>query len=200
MKLPESLAPRLAGAQLEALRTFSALLEAGAIPLGLVARSDRGRTWDRHVVDSVRAAAVFEDRDRSAVDIGSGAGLPGIPLAIALPDRRFSLVESRARRVAFLELAVERLALRNVVVHRARVEDIVDRFSVATARAFAGVEASWAAAHGLLGPGGKLVYFAGGGLDPLARARAAVAPEPPVEVRLDPVLETASPLVIMVRG
>ena len=201
MKRETLLGQILIGGQVEALRAFAELLEERAIPLGLISEADRGRVFERHVLDCVRAAVSFTEGDVSAVDIGSGAGLPGIPLAVARPRCGFSLVEPKARRAGFLELAVERLGLGNVRVVRARAGEVEDRFDVATGRAFGDLEATWAAAHPLLRPGGRLIYFAGGGLsDPLARARRVRRPEPPAHVRVDPVLETSSPLVIMVRG
>src|SRR5207244_13100906 len=94
------------------------------VDLGAVAEADRDTMWERHVLDSLRAAPIFEPLDESAYDLGSGAGLPGIPLAIARPDMHFSLVESRWRRVAWLELVTEELSLSNVQVLARRLEDV----------------------------------------------------------------------------
>jgi 16S rRNA (guanine527-N7)-methyltransferase len=136
-----------------------------------------------------------------AYDLGSGAGLPGIVLACALPDRRFRLVEPRRRAAAFLELAVERLALANVEILLARAEDLEDPADVVSARAFAPLDRAWAAAWRLLGSGGRLVYFAGEGMrDPAARAWSIVSPEPPAEVELIERVDSGAPLVIMSRG
>jgi 16S rRNA (guanine527-N7)-methyltransferase len=99
--------------------------------------------------------------DRSAIDIGSGAGLPGIPLAIALPTVRFALIEPKRRRAAFLELAAESLELENVSV----VPDSASQTSLTTdlclARALASPAASWDTASSLLSECGRLVYWAG---------------------------------------
>jgi 16S rRNA (guanine527-N7)-methyltransferase len=181
------------------LGAYASLLEERAIPMGLVAESDRGRLWERHIEDCLRATAAFRPEDRSAYDLGSGAGLPGIVLACALPDRRFRLIEPRRRAVAFLELAVGELGLSNVEILKARVEEVREPTDVVTARAFAPLDRTWAAARPLLRSGGRLVYFAGSGLDdPEGSARALS--EPPHEVEVIDPLASGAPLVIMSRG
>jgi 16S rRNA (guanine527-N7)-methyltransferase len=144
-----------------ALKAYEALLAEKAIPLGLVAASDRDRIWDRHIADSLRALAVLGEGDRSLLDLGSGAGLPGLPIAIARPSARISLIESRLRRVSFLEMVVDRLGLSNVDVVMGRAETISVSADVCFARAFAIAADCWRIAERLLEPGGVLVYWAG---------------------------------------
>jgi 16S rRNA (guanine527-N7)-methyltransferase len=183
------------------LRSYADLLVQRAIPTGLVAEADRDRVWERHIEDCLRATAAFRPGDRVAYDLGSGAGLPGIVLACALPDCTFRLVEPRRRAAAFLELAVERLSLANVEILIARAEELEEPADIVTARAFAPLARAWAAAWRLLGPGGRLVYFAGEGMtDPAARARSTVSPEPPAEVEVIERVDSGAPLVIMSRG
>jgi 16S rRNA (guanine527-N7)-methyltransferase len=179
----------------DALEAYARLLLERAIPMGLVAESDRERIVERHVVDSLRAARLFRPEDRLACDIGSGAGLPGIVLAVALPGCRFRLIEPKKRAAAFLELAIDRMGLRNVDVVTQRVEEVTEASDVATARAFGPPERAWEAAFGLLRPGGRLIYFAGKRFED----RQIVKPEPPAEVRLETVIEKRTPLAIMVR-
>jgi 16S rRNA (guanine527-N7)-methyltransferase len=158
-ELGVQLTPR-AGEQLEA---FAELLLERAVPLGMIARADADRIGDRHILDSLRAAPFLQESDAGeVVDLGSGAGLPGVPLAIAVSEVRFTLAESRSRRAAFLELAVERLGLGNVTIHPDRVESLPPRaFDVATARAFAAPASAWGSAARVLRPGGSMVLFAG---------------------------------------
>ena len=164
----------------------------------MLANSDRHRIWERHIEDCLRATVAFRTEDRVAYDLGSGAGLPGIVLACALPDRWFRLTEPRRKAVAFLELAIERLGLANVEILRVRAEDLDELADVVTARAFAPPEHAWAAASRLLRPGGRLVYFAGARLqDPVAFARTF--PEPPAEVEAVGAVDSPAPLVIMSR-
>jgi len=145
------------------LETFTSMLLERAIPLGMVGRQDAGRIVPRHVVDSLRAAPVLQRLGAGrVVDLGSGAGLPGLPLAAVLPAVQFTLAEARSKRAAFLELCVERLGLHNTIVHAGRAEDLpAGSFDAATARAFATPVAAWDTARPLLRPGGGLVLFAG---------------------------------------
>src|SRR4051794_33939220 len=111
--------------QLEALAAYVEALERVAVPRGMVAPSDAGRLWDRHVLDSLRAVPELLAKG-SGADIGSGAGLPGIPLAVALPEARWALIERRRNRAAFLEAVVDDVALGNVevIVGRAATEPV----------------------------------------------------------------------------
>jgi 16S rRNA (guanine527-N7)-methyltransferase len=184
----------------ESLRRFEELLRDHAVPLGLVAEGDATRLYERHLLDSLRAAKAFGPEDRFAVDIGSGAGLPGIVLACALPDRSFRLVERKRRAAAFLELAVDRLGLSNVDVVIRRAEEVHLQADVATARAFAPLERTWATAVPLLRPGGRLLYFVGERLsDPAGAARGIHRPEPPAAVDLLRGIDSFTPIVIMAR-
>lgn len=184
----------------ERLLLYEGLLRQRAVPVGLVAESDAARIYERHVLDCLRASAAFRSEDRTAYDLGSGAGLPGIVLACALPRCRFLLVEAKRRAVGFLELVVDRLRLDNAEILARRVEDLDGPADVATARAFAPLERAWAASWRLLRPGGRLVYFAGSGLGhPYDAARALSDPEPPGDVEVLSQVESAAPLVIMSR-
>jgi 16S rRNA (guanine527-N7)-methyltransferase len=147
----------------ERLTAYSALLVERAVPLGMISRQDADRIELRHVVDSLRALPVLRALgSRTIVDLGSGAGLPGVPLAIALADALFTLAEARSKRAAFLELVVERLGLRNATVHVGKAEALRGRtFDTATSRAFAGLDEAWRVARPLLRLDGALVVFAG---------------------------------------
>jgi 16S rRNA (guanine527-N7)-methyltransferase len=180
--------------QASRLTRFEELLADRAIPLGVVSASDANRIRERHILDSLRAAPVVEDADLAA-DLGSGAGLPGLVVAIALPRLRMLLVERRPRRAALLELAVDELGVSNATVFAGRVAEMPGPVDVALARAFAPLDEAWAQARGILRPGGRLVYFAGG------ETTAPVTPEGSeiLEVLRTPVLESAGALVIMTR-
>lgn len=190
----------LPGASGERLARFTRLLEERAASLGLVARSDSGRMYERHVLDSLRAAALLRRTDALAYDLGSGAGLPGVVLAATAPWCRVVLIEPRRIRVGFLEMALELLDLPNAHIATVRAESVEKPADLATARAFAPLEKSWQVAGPLLRPGGRLVYFAGEGMsDPLASARAAAHRHLPATVAVAKVLATSPPLVIMAR-
>jgi 16S rRNA (guanine527-N7)-methyltransferase len=179
--------------QVSRLARYEELLAARAIPLGVVSPSDATRIRERHILDSLRAAPVVEGADLAA-DLGSGAGLPGVVVAIALPRLRMLLVERRPRRAALLELAVEELGVANATVLAGRVAEMPGPVDVALARAFAPLDEAWAQARGILRPGGRLVYFAGDTTAPVAPEGSAI-----LEVLRTPVLESAGALVIMTR-
>jgi 16S rRNA (guanine527-N7)-methyltransferase len=180
--------------QASRLIRFEQLLADRAIPLGVVSRSDESRIRERHILDSLRAAPVVEGSDLAA-DLGSGAGLPGVVVAITLPGLRMLLVERRPRRAALLELAVDELAVSNATVFAGRVAEMPARVDVALARAFAPLDQAWAQARGILGPGGRLVYFAGAGTTIPAAPEGSVI----LDVLHTPVLESSGALVIMTR-
>jgi 16S rRNA (guanine527-N7)-methyltransferase len=152
---------RLGAAALQKLQDYGRLLSEQGVRTGVVAAGDGARIWDRHVLDSLRALDCIRPDDVDIADLGSGGGLPGIPLAIARPDLALVLVEPRLRRVAFLEMVVESLSLRNVRIFPGRVELVQDAVDLCVARAFGSLERSWEAASLLLRPYGALVYFAG---------------------------------------
>src|SRR5262245_9565503 len=86
------------------LLAFEQLLRERAVPLGLISQADSNRIRERHILDSLRAVPLLEGMARAkVVDLGSGAGLPGVPLAIVLPESSFVLAESRSKRAGFLE-------------------------------------------------------------------------------------------------
>jgi 16S rRNA (guanine527-N7)-methyltransferase len=126
------------GSRLDLAEAYVALLADTGISHGLIGPREAPRLWDRHVLNSAVVQSVFAEGARVA-DIGSGAGLPGIPLAIARPDLRVVLVEPLLRRTVWLTTAVEELGLTNVEVHRGRAESLwgVERFRHVTARAVA---------------------------------------------------------------
>jgi 16S rRNA (guanine527-N7)-methyltransferase len=156
-----AVAPALTEGQFRLLRSYEALLREHSAALGLISPGDIADLWDRHIMDSLRALACLEEGDRSLADVGSGAGLPGIPVAIARPRCSVALIEPRARRVAFLELAAERLRLPNVRVVVGRAQDVTLGADVAFARALANPARAWALARPCVRPGGRVAYFGG---------------------------------------
>jgi 16S rRNA (guanine(527)-N(7))-methyltransferase RsmG len=176
---------------------FERLLAERAVPLGAVARPDVARIRERHILDSLRAAPLVRGAER-VYDLGSGAGLPGIVVAIALPQVRMVLVDRRASRAAFLELAIEELALPNARVFAGPVEEVAARADACLARAFAPLQRSWEAAERVLGPGGRLVYFGGRELGEEGSIDVPAGAVLEAVIRT-PVLESAGPLVIMAR-
>ncbi len=133
-----------------------------------------------HLADSLVALKLPEVRGAGSIaDIGSGAGLPGLPLAIALPAATVSLVESNARKCSFIERATAACGLTNTSIVRARAEtwpEGLGRFDVVTARALAPLDVAAEYAAPLLRLGGTLVAWRGR-RDAEAEAAAARAAE-----------------------
>jgi 16S rRNA (guanine527-N7)-methyltransferase len=169
---PPSAAAALFGPALPAAVRYAGLLAGPGVERGLIGPSEAARIWDRHLLNCAVVAALVPDRCVLA-DLGSGAGLPGIVLALLRPESEVLLVESTARRAAFLSECVTDLALPNVQVLRGRAEDLAGEVAadVVTARAVAplGRLAGWAV--GLCRPGGTVLAIKGAG----ARAEAAAA-------------------------
>lgn len=149
------------GAGLEAAVRYVELLSTAGIQRGLLGPREVPRLWERHVLNSAVVESLLPS-GTDLVDVGSGAGLPGIPLALARPDLRVTLLEPLERRATFLREVVEALGLAHVQVVRGRAEDADrGRWAVAVARAVAPMErlARWALP--LVTPGGRLLALKG---------------------------------------
>jgi 16S rRNA (guanine527-N7)-methyltransferase len=120
------------------LERYAGLLATEGVLRGLIGPREVPRLWDRHMLNCALLAPLIPEGS-SVADLGSGAGLPGLVLAIARPDLRVTLVEPMARRVAFLDEARAELGLDSVEVRRTRAEQWAEgtRFDVVTARALA---------------------------------------------------------------
>ena len=184
--------------QIDRLLRYERLLGTRAVEMGLIAEGDAHQIRQRHLLDCLRAAPLTAGA-ADVVDLGSGAGLPGLVIAVARPDLRVGLVDSRQRRIAFLELAIEELELTNATPHAARAESLTTPVDVCLARAFAPAARAWEIGSRLLRPGGRLVYFAGRGRDPEAAIGGLPSDARILDVLDTPVLESAGPLVIMAR-
>lgn len=111
------------------LTEFGLLVHEEALQHSVIASGDRSRIYSRHVLDSLNPVTLFHVPPRSLLDVGSGGGFPGIPLAIAWPGTQITLLESRKKRAGFLEKAVRELGLRNVTVICARLEEFGSAWS-----------------------------------------------------------------------
>jgi 16S rRNA (guanine527-N7)-methyltransferase len=149
-----------------------AWVEALVATPGLTAIDDFEEGWREHVERSLAAAEAIRRFDGPIVDVGSGGGSPGIPLATAFPEREVTLLESQERKVAHLERFAE--AFPNVRVARGRAEEHeTDKYSVAVARALAAppVAAEWCLP--LVAAGGAVVLYVGPTADPEQVQRVA---------------------------
>ena len=157
-----AVARELFGDRFALVERYARLLAGPGIERGLIGPGEVSRLWSRHILNCAVVTELIP-RQCSLVDIGSGAGLPGIVLAIALEDVGVTLLEPMLRRSAFLSECVAQLELANAVVCRARAEDVAGTVSadVVTARAVAPLRrlAGWA--MGLAKPGGTILALKG---------------------------------------
>lgn len=164
--LPAPSAPPAAGVvfgpRLALAERFAAILADTGVSHGLIGPREVPILWDRHILNCAVAHEAFPE-GVSVVDVGSGAGLPGLALAIARPDLHLHLVEPMLRRTAWLSTTIAELGLENCTVHRGRAEEFDGRLTApyATARAVARIDklARWT--FPLLADGGTLVALKG---------------------------------------
>lgn len=149
-------AEQVFGPQFAAARRYADLLCTQGVLRGLIGPREPGRIWTRHLLNSA-ALAAFVPADSVVVDLGSGAGLPGIPIALVRTDLRMTLLEPLARRMSFLEEARALLGL-DVALLRARAEEAeLAPADVVVARAVAPLARLIELATPLLRPGGLLL-------------------------------------------
>ena len=167
---PPPEAERVLGSALPVLRRYADLLAGDGVTRGVIGPREAGRLWERHLLNCAVVADLLPQL-ATVLDLGSGAGLPGMVLAACRPDASVTLVEPLARRIQFLEVVVTELALANVTLQRARAEELAGRLTadVVTARAVAPLSRVLEIGWPLVGRGGQLLAFKG------RRARAEVA-------------------------
>lgn len=158
-----SAAATVFGEQLDLGRAFTTNLATHGEELGLIGPLELPRLWTRHVLNCAIVAPLL--RPGLVGDVGSGAGLPGLVLAIARPDVNFVLIEPMERRVAWLTSQVQELGLSNVEILRARAEETKREgsFDQVTARAVSALRTLLPLTAPLLKPGGELVLMKGAG-------------------------------------
>jgi 16S rRNA (guanine527-N7)-methyltransferase len=163
-----SAAPRGAdaffGAGLERAQRYAEILAGAGVERGLIGPREVERVWDRHILNSAAVAELL-DPDERVADIGSGAGLPGIPLALARPDLRVTLIEPLLRRSEFLREVIDELGIDATVV-RGRAEELtvrqrVGEMDAVVSRAVASLDKLTKWSLPLLRPGGRMLAIKG---------------------------------------
>ena len=139
------------------IERYAEFLGTVGIERGLVGPREGDKIWERHIFNSLPVISLIPEGS-SIVDIGSGAGLPGIPIALARPDLKVSLIEPLQRRVDFLKEAVEGL---EILVLRGRAQDFTLKADFVTARAVAPLEKLKSISWHLVKKGGALLAIKG---------------------------------------
>jgi 16S rRNA (guanine527-N7)-methyltransferase len=209
VELPAGLAAvasRVFGERLDLAERYAAILAGAGVERGLIGPRETPRLWDRHLLNCAVVGELIPPGTR-VLDVGSGAGLPGIVLAVARPDLEVTLLEPLARRATFLDEVVRELGLSTVTVVRGRAEEQASRlrFPVVTARAVAPLDrlARWCLP--LTESGGRLLALKGSSAsEELAEHAAAVSRlggrEPSVVRCGEGVVEQPTTVVSVIRG
>jgi 16S rRNA (guanine527-N7)-methyltransferase len=169
-----SAAATLFGDRIDLARQFTADLAAHGEELGLIGPLEMARLWTRHILNSALLAPLI--KPGRVGDIGSGAGLPGLVLAIARPDAQFILIEPMERRVDWLRRESEALGLDNVEVVRARAEEakLSPWLDQATARAVSALSKLIPLTVPLVRSGGELLFLKGASVEAEIEAASKV--------------------------
>jgi len=160
----------LTTAQVDQLRIYLDTLQLWNRKLALVSQHQAAQIVDKHIADSLFAAGRCGGTD-AVIDLGSGAGFPGLPIAIARPNARVSLVEARGKKASFLEEACRVAVIRNASICHARIEAIAEddahcgRYEIVTARALTSLAEFLAMARPFLRPGGRAIAMRSLGQD-----------------------------------
>src|ERR1700761_657566 len=159
---PPAVAAQLFGPALPQALEFASLLATDGVERGLLGPREVPRLWERHLLNCAVVAELLPD-GADVVDVGSGAGLPGIVLALLRPATRITLLEPMLRRTVFLEECVARLDLPRVTVRRGRAEDLAGQIGadVATSRAVAPLERLIPLSVGVIRAGGTILAIKG---------------------------------------
>lgn len=171
-----AVAATLFGDRIEVARSFTNELARRGEELGLIGPLELTRLWTRHILNSVLVAPLLE-AGAAVGDVGSGAGLPGLVLAIARPDVSMTLIEPMERRCEWLRNEADRLGVENVTVVRARAEDVADDLVLdqVTARAVSALSKLIPLTVPLVRSGGQLILMKGARVDDeVATARKVI--------------------------
>jgi 16S rRNA (guanine527-N7)-methyltransferase len=159
--MPSHIAREVYGAQFPLINRYVDILGSTGVEWGLLGPREADRLWERHILNSAALSGLIT-QDGKVADVGSGAGLPGIPLAILRPDIRMTLIEPLLRRSTFLAETVDTLGIADrVEVVRSRAEDHQRRYDVVVSRALAPLDRLIGWCNPLRAPGGVILALKG---------------------------------------
>ncbi len=154
----------LSNEKIELIHRYIKLLTEYNQKFNLISKHTVDDILDRHIIDSLQLTKYIDNNATKIADLGSGAGLPGIVLAIALDNIDFYLVESNGKKASFLKAVVKELGLLNVNVVNDRIETLQDKgmcFNIITARALASLDVLWGMSANILENNGYTLFLKG---------------------------------------
>ena len=166
----------LTPAQEQQLLRYASWLTEEAIPAGGLGPREADRLWPRHIADSLTFAVAWEDSPEEILDVGTGVGLPGIPLAILFPDTMVTLLDRGGRRIRLLHRAVRMLNLPNVVIAQGDAFAVADEWGGLTFRGSIPPPEAIGLTNRLLIPGSRAVLGLSTRPERPERSRDLVAP------------------------
>lgn len=158
--------PDLTADQSQKITSLSEIYEDWNSKINVISRKDMDSFYEHHVLHSLGIAKVCQFESGSQVlDVGTGGGFPGIPLAILFPDVKFHLVDSIAKKIKVVDSAVAALELKNVTTQQSRVEDLNSQYDYTVSRAVARMISFYRWVHKQVKSGGSILYLKGGDLE-----------------------------------
>ena len=155
--------PDLTASQYQEIAELGEIYRDWNSKINVISRKDMDHFYERHVLHSLGIAKVYQFEAGSHVlDVGTGGGFPGIPLAILFPEVQFHLVDSIAKKIKVVNSAVTALNLKNVTTQQTRVEDLHEQYDYAVSRAVARMISFYRWVHKQVKSGGSILYLKGG--------------------------------------
>ena len=174
---PPEIAATVFGPEFARARRYADILATRGVEWGVIGPREMPRLWDRHLLNCAVLTELIDADCRTLADIGSGAGLPGVVLAMLLPDVRVTLIEPLERRVKFLTECLTELDVPNATVMRSRAEELTGKVAadVVTARAVAPLDRLAPLALGVARRGGTVLAIKGSSAaDELSQAKSVL--------------------------
>ena len=155
--------PNLSSKQKEQFEQLQSLYIDWNSKINVISRKDLENFYTRHVLHSLGIAKIKEfEQNSKIVDVGTGGGFPGIPLAIMFPDSRFHLVDSIAKKISVVKAIAKDVGLDNLSAEQSRIEDLSLQQDYVVSRAVARMISFYRWVEGQLKPGGTIYYLKGG--------------------------------------